>query len=336
MAGPRKTAQKQRIKIAGTVARESARTAGHQARLDASEQARKQSRANAYNERRERQKFEGSIPIWGAKDPTSGEYRFRPGAKEGWWEKRAMDWTGPQRGAAEGQADWTKIHHATTARQPSGYGFLSGKVVGAIGNRLNQPAAQPQQQQQGLPPPQQPPQYLPPGGGGGGGGQAPGQGQQGPQGPRQHNLRMQPKPTSGNGITPAVMQSRYNAMNTQIEDAEVMGELGPGTPELPSQKAIGTRKRGPGRQSAGANYSRYPRREITSGQAVGTSEGPDPLAAGKARLRAQASGEVNISPADERLRYSAPDRFRAQASVAHAKWQKTSLGSPYASMFPEE
>jgi hypothetical protein len=67
--------------------------------------------------------------------------------------------------------------------------------------------------------------------------------------------------------------------------------------------------------------------------AVG-EEGPDPFAASKARIGAVARGEVSIPKVDERLRTSAPGRYKKQAEKAHAAWQKTEYGSPYGSMFP--
>lgn len=125
-------------------AREKAKTQGHAARRSIDAANRKAGRKEARKEISERKQFEGTIPIWGAKDPDSGQHIFRPGAKKGWWEDRPNDWIGTQRGAAEGQAGWTKVDPAATARRPGGFGFIGTKVLGGVGGLLNRSGAQAQ------------------------------------------------------------------------------------------------------------------------------------------------------------------------------------------------
>jgi hypothetical protein len=139
------TKKKQQYRTQGTQAREAARTAGHAARRQIDLDYSRQRRQDTREERAAEEKFKGSLPIWGGRNPVSGAYEFRPGAKQGFWENRGNDWVGQARNAAEGQADWTKIQHPSVARQPNkGFGYLGSKAIDAIGSRLQRSPA-PQQ-----------------------------------------------------------------------------------------------------------------------------------------------------------------------------------------------
>jgi hypothetical protein len=212
-------------------AKQAAKTAGHQARRDIDLQHRAAARKQSRQEQSARKKFEGSIPIWGAKDPDTGEHVFRPGAKQGFWEGRPNDegsgWIGTQRGAAEGQSSWTKVHPANVERRPNQVGFLTGKVFGAIGNfGATKPSSGLPAQGQPLPPPVMPPGLPPraaPAGGGAGGGVpagAPAGGQQGQ--PMQHHwLNVKP----GSGLP-----------SGGVAQAQARGALGTGQMGLPSSR----------------------------------------------------------------------------------------------------
>lgn len=147
-------------------ARERAKTAGHAARRSIDAANRKAGRKEARKEIAERKQFEGTIPIWGAKDPDTGAHVFRPGAKKGWWEDRPADWIGTPRDVAPGQAGWTKVNPAVTQRRGAGFGFVGSKVIEGIGGLLRgdqtQPAGAPGEEppkpSSGMPAPQPQPE----------------------------------------------------------------------------------------------------------------------------------------------------------------------------------
>lgn len=320
------TKKKQQYKTQGTQAREAARTAGHAARRQIDLQYSAQRRMDSRAEHAAEERFKGSLPIWGGRNPLTGAYEFRPGAKEGFWESRSSDWIGQERNAAGGQADWTKIQSPLVKRQPNrGFGFIGGKIMDSIGSRLGNGG----QQLQAAPPRPQ----LAMGAGAAVAGAA--AGAVGPaaagaaRGPTKARLkpnsaqpagpRMSATPAAGD-LESGVLGLESGVLGLPAPGGEVRN---PGEPRrLPGntgRPALGTG--GGGRVRSGGGYS------IESEYGGEVDEGPDRFAGSKARIAAVAGGLV--SPANERLRYSAPGRFAAQAGKAHAAWMKTDLGSPY-------
>jgi hypothetical protein len=326
-------------------ARERAKTQGHAARRSIDQANRKAGRKEARKEQAERQKFEGSIPIWGARDPDTNEYRFRPGAKKGWWEDRPNDWTGTQRDAAEGQASWTKIDHAQAARQPNNVGFLTGKVLGAvsgIGSKPKGSSGLPAQAQGSpLPPPVMPPGLPPrqapasPAGGGGGPGAA-GGGQQGQ--PMQHHwLHVKPGsglPSGGGQATPTAGalgtgqlglpwggQQRSPGQSRVLTGQRPRGALGTGSPALGRGPVIDTTAR-----DSPSNYgNKSPVLDLTE-DAPDDSEHMRWAAAAGKRVAFAVDPKNKIPLVDSRL--EGTGRGEAQKAKYNAAWAKSGTDMP--------